>query len=198
MPGPMTRVVGVVATHARAVRLVYRDRQAVTQAIRLGCQLMIEGGITVATPDEDNPLIMTIVQLDGDILVGVSPELVRTQSPQREAIAAQHAGAVRARLAPLAHLPDALRAGSAFVLAALTALDAGVVLSTGGIYAIFYAAARSASYFFLPPVIRRASSTLLHRVIRTELDRSAAAMRAASHEAHDHWQRRRRETPGTP
>jgi hypothetical protein len=111
--------------NTRAIVTVFRDRKAVIRSLELSFEMMVRGGITIRTPDTDAALIATNVQLDGDILVELSPQLSLLSPDARDVMAARHASAVSASLMPLVRLPEVVQA----LYTVLAALAAGANLA---------------------------------------------------------------------
>ena len=73
-------------------------------ALRTLWRVLVEGGITVATPPAA-PVLATLIQADGGIVVSVAWELLRGEAePGRAALLAAHAAGVQAALQPVARL----------------------------------------------------------------------------------------------
>lgn len=132
---------GVAAALARRCSGLAQDARALWRTIpRLGTvgpalalcwELIEQGGIQVQTPPAPAPpLIVTTVQLDGDIMTLVDPDLFKGQSDTWMSSGQQHAAAVRAALMPLFCLPDALRGAHAALFAAITVGNLGFLAST--------------------------------------------------------------------
>lgn len=104
---------------------------AVDTALARCWELIEQGGIRVQTPPAPAaPLIVTTVQLDGDVVILVDPALFQRQPDMWVSSGQQHAAAVRAALAPLFFLPDALRAGHTALFAAATLANGTFFAST--------------------------------------------------------------------
>ncbi len=89
---------------------------------------LTEGAVRVCTPSAAEPLVVSMLQLDGDILTRVDPVLFARvpTAAARSALAAQHLAAVEAAIAGLAQLPRALRATPPLLIALFLAAQAGL------------------------------------------------------------------------
>ncbi len=91
------------------------------------------GAARICTPSAAEPLLVSIVQFDGDILTKVDPILFARlpTAAARNTLAAQHLAAVEVTITGLALLPRALRAASPLLTALFLAAQAGVAWRHG-------------------------------------------------------------------
>jgi hypothetical protein len=161
---------------ARTVWTLCRRRAVVLRSLELTGEMLIRGGVTVATPVDD-PVIASTIQLDGDILVEVSRRLLAFSPEARNRIAEMHASAVQAKLAML---PDAFRGGRAALAGLLGTVNAGVLATTWGSPVMFGPIA----LYALGVVARKPLKNGLHRVIahavRGRIERITSDIRGVS------------------
>ncbi len=170
-----------------------RHLGAVGAALALCWELIEQGGIRVQTPPAPAaPLIVTTVQLDGDVVTLVNPALFQHQSDTWINSGQQHAAAVRAAVASLFCLPDALRAAHAALFAAITLVNwavlASILLSlparsSGALAELAGAVAVQAGLLFAWPAIRRTSSWAVGLGLRRRFSRMAEDWQSESRKA---------------
>ncbi len=135
-----------------------------------------QGGIAVTTADPDGKaLLRTVVQLDGDTVQLVHPDLLAAAPAIRDAHAARHASAVRAQVAqPLTRVVACIRRARAGLTtlaaaappAAISWHAAAPLWHGAGLAAAFRACAPHAPWllaWLLVPLMRSASRALIGR-----------------------------------
>ena len=161
------------------VRLAIHPRRTLADVRALGAALT-EGAVCIATPSAAEPLVVSMVQLDGDILTRVDPLVFarRPTAAARSALAVQHLASVEAAIAGLARLPRGLRATSPLLVAVFLAAQLGLAWR-GGFYqhqrlADLWPLAWQQALAFAPLLLRLA----LPRLLRAGLHHLVARSRA--------------------
>ena len=163
-------------------------------AVELCWELIGQGGVRVQTPPAPaRPVIVTTVQLDGDIITLVDPALLEWQSDALTTVRRQHMAAVRDALAPLSLMPGVLRAALALPFGVITAANCGFFIATAWPALIKMAGAMllqialAVLWRAIVPILVRVFALLLRWRLRSrfaewraETARSGAALRARS------------------
>ena len=131
-----------------------------------------EGAVRICTPSAAEPLLVSIVQLDGDILTQVDPVLFARlpTAVARNTLAAQHLAAVEVTISGLVLLPRALRAAPKLLIAVFLAAQAAVAWRHGFYWnrqlADLTALAWQQALAFVPLLLRLALPRLLRVALR--------------------------------
>jgi hypothetical protein len=165
---------------ASAVWTVWRDHDAVLRSLALSFEMMVRGGITIKTPDTDAALIATTFQLDGDIVVALSANFAAVATEARDMIAVEHASSVRATLAPLARLPEALRAANTVLFGMVAAANLGALAVTWGSTSMLGLVGTGAVSVLGRRPLKAGFRWLLRHGLRQRLDQVMMEFQAAS------------------
>lgn len=114
------------------LRLAVHPARTLAGLRALGAALT-EGAVPICTPSTAEPLVVSMVQLDGDILTRVDPSLFARlpTAAARNTLAAQHLAAVEVTIRGLVLLPRALRAASPLLYAVFLTAQAGLAWRHG-------------------------------------------------------------------
>ncbi len=161
---------------AALLQLAVRPRRTLADLSALAAALT-EGAVRICTPSAAEPLLVSMVQLDGDILTQVDP-LLFAQVPTavaRRNLAAQHLAAVESAIAGLTLLPRGLRAVSHLLMAFFLAAQAELAWQQGfyrhELLADLAPLAWQQALAFAPLLLRAALPLLLRAGVRHLLAR---------------------------
>jgi hypothetical protein len=186
--------------HARAAFVLLRRPGATLTALEQTWRMVAMGGLLVRTPDCDEALIATTLQLDGDLMVMIRRDVLDASEAQRADLIDRHIQDLRnaaASLAPAAGGIDAIRSAALAVWAGLQGAALGRL---GFVWAEVWRHLASLLALQLPAllafVLHLSLPRLVHLALRVQLAPVLREWRDASKTAGDGIDARRKQRAG--
>lgn len=124
--GWTARIGRMAGDHIAATAAVLRDPAAALAGCEQAWHMLVHGALVIRTPEGDDAVLETTLQLDGDMLVAVRRDLLEAgRSAEREQRTEQHLSALKGALLPLDDIAKALRAIHVTLFGAFGAAQTG-------------------------------------------------------------------------